>query len=926
MAQEENIIPQKSFKELVKDEFYKCASDPVYFCKKYYYIQHPQRGRMLFNLYPFQETLLRRFQKGEWSIINKSRQLGISTLVSAFSLWLMLFHKDKNILVLATTQDTAKNLITKVRFSYDQLPSWLRLKDTENNKLLLKLVNGSQIQAKPATDNASRSEAVTLLVIDEAAFIDNIERIFTGAQQTLATGGSCIALSSPNGTGNWFYKEFTKAQEKLNSFVPLKLPWTVHPERDQTWRDQQDRDLGVKHAAQECFSGDTIVYTKLGPKYIKDIQEGDIVLSHDGTFNKVLKTFNHIEENNLYEIKNGINNIQKYTTGNHPFLNIVNKWTTVESIYDHNQYIQLFPTNINQYDNPSKIDLLDYIKVNNPQYFPLKSNDESIWINKKSYVHRHIEFDYELGFIIGCFLSEGSYWNNVVSFSYNGETESEEHSWPLILQNYINKKFNISIFSHYLSKRDKGANLYVKNQIFLKFIELCIDGGKYCQDKHISSFVWENSNKETLKGILDGIMVGDGMLKSDYNCKLGLTSERLVYDSLYISNLLGLYNTTISINKKEGTNIILGKEYQCKNSTILTYSNTKIDSNEKIFSKRIKNYNTVVNNRKTTKFMIDNGIPLTILQLNPSSEKIQVYNFEVENTHTYVTEYGIVHNCDADFITSGESVIDTDVLNYYTKNIAREPLERRGLNGEYWIFDVPDYSRSYALIADVARGDGADSSTFHVFDIELCRQVAEFKSQLPTKDFANVIHAACVEWNNALCVIENASIGWDVVGRMIDKEYKNLYYSPKIDNPVDSEQYLSKYNSNVGMVPGFSMTQKTRPLVISKLISYMNEYSVDIFSKRALEEIRTFIYKNGRPQAQQGHNDDLVLPIGIFLFLRETTLMYQKQSEELSRAVLNGFTSVNYTTPAVYNNPYEQNPYRMQDGHGGVEDLTWLLG
>jgi len=161
---------------------------------------------------------------------------------------------------------------------------------------------------------------------------------------------------------------------------------------------------------------------------------------------------------------------------------------------------------------------------------------------------------------------------------------------------------------------------------------------------------------------------------------------------------------------------------------------------------------------------------------------------------------------------------------------------------------------------------------------------------------------------------------------MIDKEYKNLYYSPKIDNPVDSEQYLSKYNSNVGMVPGFSMTQKTRPLVISKLISYMNEYSVDIFSKRALEEIRTFIYKNGRPQAQQGHNDDLVLPIGVFLFLRETTLMYQKQSEELSRAVLNGFTSVNYSTPAVYNNPYEQNPYKMQDGHGGTEDLSWLLG
>jgi hypothetical protein len=127
------------------------------------------------------------------------------------------------------------------------------------------------------------------------------------------------------------------------------------------------------------------------------------------------------------------------------------------------------------------------------------------------------------------------------------------------------------------------------------------------------------------------------------------------------------------------------------------------------------------------------------------------------------------------------------------------------------------------------------------------------------------------------------------------------------------------------MVPGFSMTQKTRPLVISKLISYMNEYSVEIFSRRCLEEIRTFIYKNGRPQAQHGNNDDLVIPIGIFLFLRETTLMYQKQSEELSRATLESIHTINYTSPIIYRNPYEHNPYEMQDGRGGTENLNWLL-
>jgi hypothetical protein len=146
---------------------------------------------------------------------------------------------------------------------YDQLPKWLRLQAVEKNKLSLRLKNGSKIQAKSSNSDAARSEAVSLLLIDEAAFIDNIEETFTAAQQTLATGGQCMALSTPNGIGNWFHSTYAKAETGENSFIPVKLPWTVHPERSQPWRDQQDRDLGPRMAAQECdcdflSSGETV--------------------------------------------------------------------------------------------------------------------------------------------------------------------------------------------------------------------------------------------------------------------------------------------------------------------------------------------------------------------------------------------------------------------------------------------------------------------------------------------------------------------------------------------------------------------------------------------------------------------------------------------------------------------------------------------
>ena len=265
-------------KKIIRQEYIKCAKDPIHFMKKYCYIQHPQRGRISFSLYPFQEKVLGLFKENPYSVILKSRQLGISTLTAGYSLWMMIFHKDKNILCIATKQDTAKNMVTKVKFMYENLPSWLKVDATENNKLTLRLNNGSQIKATSASSDAGRSEAVSLLLIDEAAFIDNIGEIWASAQQTLATGGGCITLSTPYGTGNWFHQTWTRAESSENEFLPIKLPWYVHPERDEAWRKRQDELLGdPRMAAQECdcdfaTSGDIVFY----PEFIEFIQQTTI--------------------------------------------------------------------------------------------------------------------------------------------------------------------------------------------------------------------------------------------------------------------------------------------------------------------------------------------------------------------------------------------------------------------------------------------------------------------------------------------------------------------------------------------------------------------------------------------------------------------------------------------------------------------------
>ena len=228
-----------NLKQAIKKEYVKCVQDSSYFINKFCVIQHPQRGKIKFELYPFQEEVLKIYQEESYNVILKSRQLGISTLTAAYSLWMMLFQNDKNVLCIATAKDTAKNLVTKVRIMYDNLPSWLKTQIIENNKLSLTFKNGSQIKAIASNESAGRSEALSLLILDEAAFIERIDVIWTAAQQTLATGGDCLAISTPNGVGNWFHKTWVDATDGLNKFNTVKLHWSEHPERDQNWRNNK---------------------------------------------------------------------------------------------------------------------------------------------------------------------------------------------------------------------------------------------------------------------------------------------------------------------------------------------------------------------------------------------------------------------------------------------------------------------------------------------------------------------------------------------------------------------------------------------------------------------------------------------------------------------------------------------------------------
>jgi len=254
------VVDRTSPKGSQVEELVKCGRDPSYFTNSYCKIQHPKRGTIPFKTYPFQNDCLKAFRKHAFNLVLKSRQLGISTIIAAFAVWTALFRRDKNILVIATKLSTAKNFIKKVVKILDNLPPWMRLCNYEKSQQEVRFDNGSVIKAVPTTDDAGRSEALSLLIVDEAAFVRNFEEIWSALFPTLSEGGGAIVLSTPNGVGGKYHDLWLGAESGCgfgeddvgdNGFHPIRLPWQVHPEHGSEYYEKMSSKLGPRKTAQE---------------------------------------------------------------------------------------------------------------------------------------------------------------------------------------------------------------------------------------------------------------------------------------------------------------------------------------------------------------------------------------------------------------------------------------------------------------------------------------------------------------------------------------------------------------------------------------------------------------------------------------------------------------------------------------------------
>lgn len=220
-------------------------------------VVNPVKGVVPFNLYPFQRSTLLEFMKNRFNIVLKFRQAGITELISMYCLWLAMFHPNKKIIIISIKDNVAKKVLKKIKFMYKNLPWFLQTPIINGragemgSSTLMEFSNGSTIESIPTSEQAGRSEAVSLLVIDEAAMVRWAATIAASAIPTLSTGGQFIANSTPLGIGNWYHSQWVDAINDLNGFNPIRLYWNMHPERDDGWYNEMARALGPKRTAQE---------------------------------------------------------------------------------------------------------------------------------------------------------------------------------------------------------------------------------------------------------------------------------------------------------------------------------------------------------------------------------------------------------------------------------------------------------------------------------------------------------------------------------------------------------------------------------------------------------------------------------------------------------------------------------------------------
>lgn len=788
---------------LTREELEILAKVPndVFLFSLFCYVIHPVRGKVRFELYPYQKSVLYQFVKERFNILLKFRQAGITELISMYCLWLAMYHPNKKINIISIKDTTAKKVLKKIKFMYKNLPWYLQTPIINGragefgSASMIEFDNGSFIESIPTSSEAGRSESLSLLVIDEAAIVRWAAQIWAAAFPTLSTGGSAIVNSCI--TGNT--KIITdKGLIKVKNLCPKK-------------------------------------FGAVDLSYVSNLK----VLTHKGEWKRIIASVNKGKlETWKIQTKYGTT---LNCTPNHK-LYTLHGWMSVKDIIEKKEKVILYKTGLSELQEPPRI------------MWP----EKEVWKTVKDYPNYKISNRGELKY-----LRAGKWYKKHLKPNDDGyvrvtlhKDRSSKHfrMADLVISHFTDLKVgkdqvidHIDCVPHHnwvtnlqvISRKEntQRANLYsyglkLGTRIGKSFTDLdslaivlnAIETGEL-EQKGITQFIKENSvfNSMSLKSA------------RSYISKI-LSDKRCNQVKLSTLKVLRKFKTTIYDITVED------------HHSYITYNFNKKRRGQEEYNFINKNTPYGVGNfyHSTWVDAIAGGNPF-----NPIRLYWQMHPERDENWYKQMASaLGLkrtAQEIDGDFLSSGNTVFDLADIKAIEDCLSDYPVIKKRFNGQYRQYLEPQSDKEYFIGADVSTGRASDYSAFTCMDKQGEEQ-AVFKGRIPIDKYAKLLGDTGQLYNWATIAPESNDIGMAVTTKLQDEGYPKLYYYQKM------LKKKGKSRPEVDKSPGWLTTQKNRSVIIENLEQDIREEDVIIKDPFFVQEAYTFIYDGlGRPVAMGKH-------------------------------------------------------------------------
>ena len=795
---------------LTREELEILAKVPndVFLFSLFCYVIHPVRGKVRFELYPYQKSVLYQFVKERFNILLKFRQAGITELISMYCLWLAMYHPNKKINIISIKDTTAKKVLKKIKFMYKNLPWYLQTPIINGragefgSASMIEFDNGSFIESIPTSSEAGRSESLSLLVIDEAAIVRWAAQIWAAAFPTL----SCSVGSTP---------VFLRHYEEIKRGYPKPITEQI-----------KLRTLCPKQ------------------KGVLDISNlGYYTLTHTGSWKKILWTQNKGKLETWF-VKDNRGKKAGYTPKHRLFT--TKGWKTVEEIIDQNLNIIQADTKVDQLKLPKQVKAPSKEILKPIEEFPgyFVSNLGKVYSDSPRRGFYELTPRPNKDGYLRVALKKAGVKRETGSTRNQGKGKTFQRSVHLLVaEAFLGPKPNPkSQVDHINNQRDCN---HINN---LRYIS--------------SSDNVKKSFEYNLNATIFGIQ-GD---KLPNLLKRGRILEMAEEGFSYREIAREVYPEYKQAHKfvkriltERGSRVYISKLQVVKKCQRTIYDIHVEDDNSYISANNYINHNTggsaIVN---STPYGVGNFYHSTWVDaiaggnpFNPIRLYWQMHPERDENWYKQMASAlgpkRTAQEIDGDFLSSGNTVFDLADIKAIEDCLSDYPVIKKRFNGQYRQYLEPQSDKEYFIGADVSTGRASDYSAFTCMDKQGEEQ-AVFKGRIPIDKYAKLLGDTGQLYNWATIAPESNDVGMAVTTKLQDEGYPKLYYYQKM------LKKKGKSRPEVDKSPGWLTTQKNRSVIIENLEQDIREEYVIIKDPFFVQEAYTFIYDGlGRPVAMGKH-------------------------------------------------------------------------